>query len=91
MKQYVELMCESHTPNVCLAMLTASLGNEIDVGAIIAPYGAEVIGSMESELRQLRSVGAAGIQIGVAVGVAAVWACIESARADHKNPLSIGR
>ena len=84
----VYLIVKTHSPDIGRPICTSTLRNEVDVAAILAPYGTEVIGCMISELRELRTVHAASINIGILVKSAIAHG--NPATADKHYPLAIG-
>lgn len=62
------LFGECHAPYVGCGVGISTLRYEVDVFAIVAPYGAEVVGGMVGRLAQVGPVDAACIYVGVVVG-----------------------
>ena len=81
------LIIEIHSPYICRTRGTSSLGYEIDVTSIPAPYWTEVIGCMVGELCHVGSVQPCHKDVGIHVGERVV----RDFAASHKQkPFAIG-
>ena len=58
---------ERHLPHVSCALGAAALRNEVDVFAVFAPYGTEVISGMVCQLLEAGTVSATNKDIGVRI------------------------
>ena len=61
------LFGECHAPYVGCGVGISTLRYEVDVSAVVAPYGAEVVGGMVGELSEVRAVEAAYEKVGVGI------------------------